>query len=101
MHGDYFEALATCRIVYETLLRVCFIETFPAHQYSTIKAEKGSPDFKPTNFLRDALKVIDKDPFYEFLSLPVHSQKYSVLKDIVKGQQDGGLLLDLGFEYNE
>lgn len=101
MHGDYFEALATCRIVYETLLRVCFIETFPAHQYLTIKAEKGSRDFKPTNFLKDTLKVIDKDPFYEFLSLPVHSNKYLVLEDMFKSQQNGGLLLDLGFEYNE
>ena len=101
MHGDCFEALAICRIAYETLLRVCFIEVSPDHQFSTIKAEKGCPKFTPTNFLRDTLKVIDEDPFYEFLSLPVHSHKYSVLKDMVKSQQNGGLLLDLGFEYNE
>jgi hypothetical protein len=101
MNGDYYEALATCRIAYETLLRVCFIELSPAHQFTTIKAVKGSPDFKPTNFLRDNLKVVDKDPFYESLSLPVHSHKYSVLKDMVKGQQNGGLLFDLGFGYNE
>lgn len=101
LHGDYYEALATCRIAYETLLRVCFIEVSPEHQFSTIKAEKGCCQFTPTNFLRDVLKVIDKDPFYEFLSLPVHSHKYSVLKDMVKGQQNGGLLFDLGFEYHE
>ena len=101
MHGDYFEALSTYRIVYKTFLRVCFIEKFPAHQSSTIKAAKGSPDFKPTNFLRDTLKVIDEDPFYEFLSPPVHSNKYLVLEDMFKSQQNGGLLLDLGFEYNE
>lgn len=100
MSGDYYEALATCRIAYETLLRVCFIELSPAHQFSTIKAAKGTPDFKPTNFLRDELKVVDKDPFYESLSLPVHSHKYSVLKDMVKGQQNG-VLLDLGFSYDE
>jgi hypothetical protein len=101
INGDYYEALATCRIAYETLLRICFIEISPEHQFSTIKAVKGSPDFQPTNFLRDILKVVEKDPFYEFLSLPVHSHKYSVLKDMVKGQQNGGLLFDLGFEYNE
>ena len=101
MHGDCFEALATCRIVYETLLRVCFIEKSPEHQFSTIKAEKGCTQFTPTNFLRDTLKVIDEDPFYEFLSFSVHSNKYPVLKDMFKSQQNGGLLLDLGFEYNE
>lgn len=99
IQGDYFEALATCRIAYETLLRICFIEIFPEHRFSTIKPEKGSPDFKPTNFLRDTLKVVAKDPFYEFLSLPVHSHKYSVVMDMAKGQE--GFLLDLGFEYNE
>ena len=101
INGDYFEALATCRIAYEILLRVCFIEVLPEHQVSTIKSEKGTLDFKPTNFLRDTLKIADKDPFYEFLSLPVHGHKYSVLKDIANGQQDNGLLLYLGFGYDE
>lgn len=101
LNGDYYEALATCRIAYETLLRVCFIENSPTHQFSTIKAAKGCSIFQPTNFLRDILKVVKKDPFYEFLSLSVHSHKFSVLKDMVKGQQNGGLLLDLGFQYNE
>jgi hypothetical protein len=101
MSGDYFEGLATCRIVYETLLRICFIEVFPENQYSTIISEKGKVSFQPTNFLKDTLKVIDKDPFYEFLSLPVHSHKFTVLKTLVQGQKQGGLLIDLGFEYEE
>lgn len=101
MSGDYFEGLATCRIVYETLLRICFIEVFPANQYSTIILEKGKVNFQPTNFFKDILKVIDKDPFYEFLSAPVHSNKFTVLKNLVQSQKQGGLLIDLSFEYEE
>lgn len=101
MSGDYFEGLATCRIAYETLLRICFIEVFPENQYSTIISEKGKVSFQPTNFFKDILKVIDKDPFYEFLSHPVHSNKFKVLKTLVQGQKQRRLLIDLGFEYEE
>lgn len=101
MNGDYYEGLATCRIAYETLLRVCFIERYPENQYSTIIPREGKICFQPTNFLKDILKVVDQDPFYEFLSLSVHSHKFTVMKTLVQGQNQGGLLVDLGFEYDE
>lgn len=100
MSGDYFEGLATCRIAYETLLRVCFIEVYPEKKYSTISRQKNEERFSPTNFLKDKLKVVDKDPFYEFLSFSVHSQ-FTVLKTLAEGQEQGGLLINLGFEYEE
>lgn len=100
LRGDYHEGLATCRIAYETLLAVCFIAKYPESQWSIIKAQKGERAFKPANFLKDNLKVVDEDPFYEFLSYPMHCQKLSIISDLKVGMEKG-LILDLGYGYDD
>ena len=101
LSGDYSEGMATCRIAYETILRICFLEVYPECHDSTIVRMKGKTIFQATNFLKDNLKVIDKDPLYEFLSFPVHSNTYNVLKTIVEGHKKGGVPITLGFEYSQ
>ena len=101
MSGDYSEGMATCRIAYETLLRICFLEAYPDCHEATIAPIKGKTSFKATNFLRDDLNVIDEDPFYEFLSFPVHSHKFNVLRIIVESHQKDGASISQGFEYVE
>ncbi|MDO8446387.1 MAG: hypothetical protein Q7T53_09865 [Deltaproteobacteria bacterium] len=100
LHGDHHEGLATCRIAYETLLAVCFIAKYPESQWSIIKAQKGERAFNPSNFLKDNLKVVDEDPFYGFLSYPIHCQKLSVMSDLKVGMERG-LILDLGYRYDD
>lgn len=101
MSGDYSEGMATSRIAYETLLRICFLEAYPDCHDATILSKKGETNFQAANFLKDNLKVIDKDPFYEFLSYPVHSHKFNVVKAIVEGHKQGGMPISQGFEYVE
>lgn len=101
MNGDYYESLATCRIAYEALLRILFIQKYPADWSSTLHLEKGKRKFKASRFIVDDLKIADEDRTYIFLSLPTHSQKQSVLSTIRKGTQGEGILLDPGYEFSE
>lgn len=101
LNGDYYESLATCRIAYESLLRILFIEKYPTDWSSTLLPEKGKRKFKASKFIVEDLKVADEDRTYTFLSFPIHSHKQSVLADIKKGNQEKGLLLDPGYEFSE
>jgi hypothetical protein len=101
MNGDYYESLATCRIAYESLLRILFIERYPADWSTTLLPEKGKRQFKASRFVVDDLKVAQEDRTYTFLSLPIHSHKQSVLSAIKKGTQGTGIVLDPGYEFSE
>lgn len=101
LNGDYYESLATCRIAYESLLRILFIERYPADWSATLLPEKGKRQFKASKFIVDDLKAAKEDRTYMFLSLPVHSHKQSVLSDIKNGLEGKGILLDPGYEFSE
>jgi len=99
--GDYAEALATCRIAYETVLRVIFIAKYPADVQATLYRAKGKRAFNAANVLTQDLKVISEDPLYESLSFPIHSMKLDVVQDIIKASKEGGVSFDLGFAKDE
>lgn len=99
LKGDYHESLGTCRIGYEILLAICFIAKYPESQWSTVEAQKGDRAFKPSNFLRDDLKVVKEDPYYKFLSWHIHCQKRSMMSDIKAGMERR-LELNLGYGYD-
>lgn len=101
MNGEYAESLSTCRIAYETLLRILFIQKYPADCSSTLHLEKGKRQFKASRFIVDDLKVADEDRIYAFLSFPIHSHKQSVFRAIRKGAQGEGILLDPEYEFSE
>jgi hypothetical protein len=101
MNGDYYESLATCRIAYESILRILFIQKYPSDWSSTLLQEKGKRQFKASKFIVEDLRITDEDHTYALLSFPTHSHKQYILADIRKGLQGHGILLDLGYEFSE
>jgi hypothetical protein len=99
--GDYAEALATCRIAYETVLRVIFIAKHPVDVQAALCDAKGKRAFRAANVLTQDLKVTSEDPLYESLSFPIHSMKLHVVQDIIKASKAGSVGFDLGFAKDE
>lgn len=101
MNGDYYECLATCRIAYESILRILFIQKYPSEWSSTLVQEKGHRQFKASKFIVEDLKIADEDRTYAFLSFPIHSHKQFVMGDIRSGLQGQGITIDLRYEFSE
>src|SRR3990167_8167675 len=107
--GYYDEGLAVCRMAYENLLAICFLQKNPQNADSVLsygfkkQIRKQLPSikqFKPSNVLTQELKIADEDEMYSFLSMPIHGNKFTVLKDIVNAQKSG-FTFNLGFSYDE
>ena len=107
--GYYDEGLAVCRVAYENLLAICFLQKNPQNADSVLgygfkkQIRKQLPSikqFKPSNVLTQELKIADEDEMYSFLSMPIHGNKFTVLKDIVNAQKSG-FTFNLGFSYDE
>ena len=107
--GYYDEGLAVCRMAYENLLAICFLQKNPQNADSVLsygfkkQIRKQLPSikqFKPSNVLTQELKIADEDEMYSFLSMTIHGNKFTVLKDIVNAQKSG-FTFNLGFSYDE
>ncbi len=107
--GYYDEGLAVCRMAYENLLAICFLQKNPQNADSVLgygfkkqltKQLPSTKQFKPSNVLTQELKIADENEMYSFLSMPIHGNKFAVWKDIVNAQKSG-FTFNLGFGYDE
>jgi hypothetical protein len=101
MKGDYYESMATCRIAYESMLRILFIQKYPSDWASTLLHQKGMRQFKASKFISEDLKIAEEDKTYNYLSFPIHSQKQFVLGEVASAITQGGITLSFGYEFNE
>ena len=112
MVGYYDEGLAVCRMAYENLLAICFLQKNPQNADSVItygfkkqfKKQLKLPsekEFKPSNVLTQELKIAEEDEMYSFLSMPIHGNKFAVWNDIMNAQKGCGFTFNLGFSYDE
>ena len=110
--GYYDEGLAVCRMAYENLLAICFLQKNPQNADSVItygfkkqfKKQLKLPsekEFKPSNVLTQELKIAEEDEMYSFLSMPIHGNKFAVWNDIMNAQKGCGFTFNLGFSYDE
>lgn len=108
--GYYDEGLAVCRMAYENLLAICFLQKNPQNADSVlgygfkkqiIKQLPSIKQFKPSNVLTQELKIAEEDEMYSFLSMPIHGNKFAVWKDIMNAQKGCGFAFNLGFSYDE
>jgi len=108
--GYYDEGLAVCRMAYENLLAICFLQKNPQNADSVLsygfkkQIRKQLPSikqFKPSNVLTQELKIADEDEMYSFLSMPIHGNKFAVQKDIMNAHKGCGFTFNLGFSYDE
>lgn len=107
--GYYDEGLALCRMAYENLLAICFLQKNPQNANSVlsygckeIRTQLPSiKQFKPSNVLTQELKIAEEDEMYSFLSMPIHGNKFAVWKDIMNAQKGCGFAFNLGFSYDE
>ena len=108
--GYYDEGLAVCRMAYENLLAICFLQKNPQNADSVLsygfkkQIRKQLPSikqFKPSNVLTQELKIADEDEMYSFLSMPIHGNKFAVWNDIMNAQKGCGFAFNLGFSYDE
>lgn len=109
MVGYYDEGLAVCRMAYENLLAICFLQKNPQNADSVLgygfkkqirKQLPSTKQFKPANVLTQELKIAEEDKMYSSLSMPIHGNKFAVLKHIVNAQKSG-FTFNLGFSYDE
>lgn len=109
--GYYDEGLTVCRMAYENLLAICFLQKNPQNADSVLaygfkkqlKKQIKLPSekvFQPSNVLIQELQIAEEDEMYSFLSMPIHGNKFTVLKDIVNAQKSG-FTFDLGFHYED
>ena len=110
MVGYYDEGLAVCRMAYENLLAICFLQKNPQNADSVLcygfkkqitKQLPSTKQFKPSNVLTQELKIAEEDEMYSFLSMPIHGNKFAVWNDIMNAQKECGFTFNLGFSYDE
>ena len=108
VRGYYYESLATLRIAYELLLRILYIQKFPDQVDLVVMnaSQKKGNQFRASQVLPHHFGVgsippdSDKDNLYQFLGDPLHGMVHRVLKEMTKAHREGGLVLDLGYEYD-
>jgi hypothetical protein len=100
LRGYYYESLATLRIAYELLLRILYIQKFPAQiDLVILNASSGEGNkFQASNVLPHHFKV--QDELYDWLSKPLHGMVQKVAQELVASQKSGGVILDLGYQYD-
>lgn len=100
LRGAYDESIATTRVAYETLLRVCFAEKYPADWTAIFgKPPKGTRAFKASSFMTQDAKVMPEDYVYRTLSYPIHGQ-LSAAFALREALTTGNLTISLGFRFD-
>ncbi len=102
MWGDYDESMATSRIAYECLLRVCFIQMHPKDMWAgLVKPPQGQIEFQASNFMTQDAKVIKEDYIYKILSDPIHGMRLRIMLELKHSTEKGKVQFNLGYQYDK